>query len=51
MRLGSGGKRRRPVFAEERHQEILRRARENGRVDVATLATELDVTPRPSGAT
>jgi len=33
------------VFAEERHQEIVRRARENGRVDVATLSTELDVTP------
>jgi DeoR family fructose operon transcriptional repressor len=33
------------VFAEERHQEILQRARENGRVDVASLAVELDVTP------
>jgi len=33
------------VFAEERHQEILQRARENGRVDVASLAAELDVTP------
>ena len=33
------------MFAEERHQEILQRARENGRVDVASLATELDVTP------
>jgi len=33
------------VFAEERHQEIVRRAREHGRADVATLAAELDVTP------
>ncbi|HEY3143989.1 MAG TPA: DeoR/GlpR family DNA-binding transcription regulator [Acidimicrobiales bacterium] len=33
------------MFAEERHQEIVRRARENGRVDVATLSEELDVTP------
>lgn len=33
------------MFAEERHHEILQRARENGRVDVASLATELDVTP------
>ena len=33
------------MFAEERQQEILQRARENGRVDVASLATELDVTP------
>ena len=33
------------MFAEERHQQILQRARENGRVDVASLATELDVTP------
>ena len=33
------------MFAEERHQEVLRRARENGRVDVASLAAELDVTP------
>jgi DeoR family fructose operon transcriptional repressor len=38
-----GGKR--VVFAEERHQEIVRRAREIGRVDVATLSIELDVTP------
>jgi DeoR family fructose operon transcriptional repressor len=33
------------VFAEERHREILQKARENGRVDVASLAAELDVTP------
>jgi len=33
------------VFAEERHQEIVRRARDHGRVDVATLSAELDVTP------
>jgi DeoR family fructose operon transcriptional repressor len=33
------------VFAEERHQEIVRRARGAGRVDVASLAAELDVTP------
>jgi DeoR family fructose operon transcriptional repressor len=33
------------VFAEERHQEIVRRAREAGRVDVASLSAELDVTP------
>ena len=33
------------MYAEERHQEILQRARENGRVDVASLAAELDVTP------
>jgi len=32
------------MFAEERHQEIVRRARDAGRVDVATLAEELDVT-------
>src|SRR5918995_3973867 len=38
-----GGKR--TVFAEERHREILQKARENGRVDVASLAAELDVTP------
>jgi DeoR family fructose operon transcriptional repressor len=33
------------VYAPERHQQILERARSAGRVDVATLATELDVTP------
>ena len=33
------------MFAEERHQEIVRRARAAGRVDVATLAEQLDVTP------
>jgi DeoR family fructose operon transcriptional repressor len=33
------------VFAQERQQEIVRRAREAGRVDVASLASELDVTP------
>jgi len=33
------------LFAEERHREIVRRARESGRVDVATLSAELDVTP------
>ena len=33
------------MFAEERQQEIVRRAREAGRVDVASLSTELDVTP------
>lgn len=33
------------MFAEERHQEIVRRAREAGRVDVASLAAELDGTP------
>ncbi|SDI39521.1 DeoR/GlpR family DNA-binding transcription regulator [Nonomuraea jiangxiensis] len=32
------------MYAEERHQEILRRARAAGRVDVVTLATELEVT-------
>ena len=32
------------MFAEERQQEIVRRAREAGRVDVASLAAELDVT-------
>jgi DeoR family fructose operon transcriptional repressor len=33
------------VFAEERHQEIVRRARESGRIDVTSLSAELDVTP------
>jgi DeoR family transcriptional regulator, fructose operon transcriptional repressor len=33
------------VFAEERQQDIVRRARQTGCVDVATLAVELDVTP------
>jgi DeoR family transcriptional regulator, fructose operon transcriptional repressor len=33
------------VFAEERRQDIVRRARQMGCVDVATLAVELDVTP------
>lgn len=33
------------MFAEERQQEIVRRAREAGRVDVASLSLELDVTP------
>lgn len=33
------------MFAEERQQEIVRRAREAGRVDVASLSVELDVTP------
>ncbi|MBC6468842.1 DeoR/GlpR family DNA-binding transcription regulator [Actinomadura alba] len=32
------------MFAEERQQEILRQARENGRVDVVRLADELSVT-------
>ncbi|MEU6717147.1 DeoR/GlpR family DNA-binding transcription regulator [Nonomuraea sp. NPDC046802] len=32
------------MYAEERQQEILRRARDAGRVDVVTLAAELDVT-------
>jgi DeoR family transcriptional regulator, fructose operon transcriptional repressor len=32
------------VYAEERQQEILRRARDAGRVDVVTLAEELSVT-------
>ncbi|NUP80790.1 MAG: DeoR/GlpR transcriptional regulator [Nonomuraea sp.] len=32
------------MYAEERQQEILRRARSAGRVDVVTLAAELDVT-------
>ncbi|MEV0383603.1 DeoR/GlpR family DNA-binding transcription regulator [Nonomuraea sp. NPDC050643] len=32
------------MYAEERQQEILRRARASGRVDVVTLAAELDVT-------
>ncbi|MEW9550875.1 DeoR/GlpR family DNA-binding transcription regulator [Nonomuraea sp. NPDC050783] len=32
------------MYAEERQQEILRRARTAGRVDVVTLAAELDVT-------
>jgi DeoR family transcriptional regulator, fructose operon transcriptional repressor len=33
------------VYAEERRQVIADRARRDGRVEVATLATELDVTP------
>ncbi len=33
------------VYAPERHQEILGRARIEGRVDVTSLARELDVTP------
>jgi DeoR family fructose operon transcriptional repressor len=33
------------VYATERHQEILRRARGDGRVEVKSLAEELDVTP------
>ncbi|HEX2806351.1 MAG TPA: DeoR/GlpR family DNA-binding transcription regulator [Kineosporiaceae bacterium] len=33
------------MFAPERHQAIVDRARLAGRVDVLTLATELDVTP------
>ncbi|HEY0518495.1 MAG TPA: DeoR/GlpR family DNA-binding transcription regulator [Ilumatobacteraceae bacterium] len=33
------------MFAEERHQEILRRARAAGRVDVASLAEEFAMTP------
>jgi DeoR family fructose operon transcriptional repressor len=33
------------MFAEERQQEIVRRAREAGRVDVASLSLGLDVTP------
>lgn len=33
------------MYAPERHQEILARARADGRVDVASLAAELDVTP------
>lgn len=33
------------MYAPERHQQILNRAREQGRVDVAGLAAELDVTP------
>jgi DeoR family transcriptional regulator, fructose operon transcriptional repressor len=33
------------VYAPERHQQILERARSAGRVDVASLADELDVTP------
>lgn len=33
------------MYAPERHQEILNRARTEGRVDVAGLAAELDVTP------
>ena len=32
------------MYAEERQQEILRRARANGRVDVVTLAEEFAVT-------
>jgi DeoR family fructose operon transcriptional repressor len=32
------------MYAEERQQDILRRARAAGRVDVVSLATELDVT-------
>jgi DeoR family transcriptional regulator, fructose operon transcriptional repressor len=32
------------VFAEERQQEIVRRARQSGRVDVATLSLGLEVT-------
>lgn len=33
------------MYPAERHQQILGRAREDGRVDVAGLARELDVTP------
>jgi DeoR family fructose operon transcriptional repressor len=33
------------MFAEERHQKILLRARADGRVDVASLSEELAVTP------
>jgi DeoR family fructose operon transcriptional repressor len=33
------------VYAPERHQQILARARAEGRVDVTALADELDVTP------
>jgi DeoR family fructose operon transcriptional repressor len=33
------------MYAPERHQQILNRARAEGRVDVAGLAAELDVTP------
>jgi len=33
------------MYAEERQQHILERARARGRVDVATLAEDLDVTP------
>jgi DeoR family fructose operon transcriptional repressor len=33
------------VYAPERHQQILARARADGRVDVTGLADELDVTP------
>lgn len=33
------------MYAPERHQEILTRARQDGRVEVTTLAVELDVTP------
>ncbi|WP_448630194.1 DeoR/GlpR family DNA-binding transcription regulator [Cellulomonas soli] len=33
------------MYAPERHQQILARARAEGRVDVASLAQELDVTP------
>ncbi len=33
------------MYAVERHQQILGRARTEGRVDVASLAAELDVTP------
>ena len=33
------------MYAPERHQQILERARSEGRVDVTSLARELDVTP------
>ncbi|WP_315095641.1 DeoR/GlpR family DNA-binding transcription regulator [uncultured Cellulomonas sp.] len=33
------------MYAQERHQQILLRARSDGRVDVAQLSAELDVTP------
>src|SRR5829696_5475399 len=33
------------VYAPERHQQIVARARAEGRVDVLSLARELDVTP------
>ncbi|GAC1368242.1 MAG: DeoR/GlpR family DNA-binding transcription regulator [Actinomycetota bacterium] len=33
------------MYAEERHQQIVQRARSAGRVDVAALAAHLDVTP------
>jgi DeoR family transcriptional regulator, fructose operon transcriptional repressor len=41
----NGHKRRGQVYAEERHREIVERAREAGRVDVSGLASLFEVSP------